>query len=261
MMKWKVIVTVCMVIIYAVLTGCSSTAVFKSLDTNREGKQQILKGLLTKPAGDGPFPAIVLLHGCSGLQSHYSDWIDRLQRWGFVSLMVNSFGPRGVSNICKPGQYRIVSPHRRAKDAHGAKIYLESLPFVDPNRIAVMGWSHGGETTLHAAQINVPSGTPFNAAIAYYPYCLNLYILNSPLLVMIGEKDDWTPANLCKFYIKPKEGWPEIILKVYPDAHHAFDQPLKLKYYMGHKVGRNSSAAVDSYEMVRAFLEKYLVNK
>jgi dienelactone hydrolase len=174
--------------------------------------------------------------------------------------MVNSFGPRGKTNICAPGQGQIIQPARRAKDAHGAKLYLESLPFVDPNRIAVMGWSHGGMSTLEAVTINEPSSSPFQAAIAFYPRCTPLYIVNTPLLVLIGEKDDWTPANLCQFYIKPKKGWPEIILKVYPDAYHAFDMPFSLNYYMGHMVGRNSSAALDSYERVRAFLEKYSAN-
>jgi dienelactone hydrolase len=259
-MTRKVVFALWMVFIPVALTSCVSTAVFKSLDTNKTGEQQILRGKLTKPFGDGPFPAIVLLHGASGPKSIYSDWFDRLRRWGFLTLMVDSFGPRGISNIAAPGKYHIVHPYRRAKDAHGAKLYLESLPFVDPNRIAVMGWSHGGMSTLEALAINEPSSSPFQAAIAYYPYCTPLYIVNSPLLVLIGEKDDWTPANLCEFYIKSKKGWPEINLKVYPDAHHAFDQPLRLNYYMGHMVGRNSSAASDSYERVRAFLEKYLMD-
>ncbi len=257
-MTRKVISPFFMIAILVALTACASTAVFKSLDTNRTGEQQILRGKLTKPKGDDPFPAVVLLHGCGGPINY--GWVGKLKRWGFVSLMVNSFGPRGKSNICAPGQDQIIQPARRAKDAHGAKLYLAGLPFVVPNRIAVMGWSHGGNSTLEAVEINEPSSSPFQAAIAFYPYCRQLYILNSPLLVLIGEKDDWTPANLCEFYIKSKKGWSEIILKVYPDAYHGFDSPFSPNYYMGHWVGRNSSAAFDSYERVRAFLEKYLVD-
>jgi len=263
-MTRKVVFALWMVFIPVALTSCVSTAVFKSLDTNRTGEQQILRGKLTKPSGDGPFPAIVLLHGCSGPGSptyeQYSDWIYMLKRWGFVSLLVNSFGPRGKSNICAPGQGFLIPPLRCAKDAHGAKLYLESLPFVDRNRIAVMGWSHGGISTLEAVAINEPSSSPFQAAIAFYPICKPLYIVNTPLLVLIGEKDESAPANLCEFYIKSKKGWPEIVLKVYPDAYHGFDSPFSFHYYMGHWVGRNSSAAFDSYERVRAFLEKYLVD-
>ncbi len=262
-MTRKVIFTLWMVFVPVALIACASTVEFKSLDPNRTGGQQILRGKLTKPSGDGPFPAIVLLHGSSGPTTNrgYSDWIGRLRRWGFVSLLVDSFGPRGKSSICGPGRGHIISPWRRAKDAHGAKLYLAGLPFVDPNRIAVMGWSHGGMTTLEAVQINEPSSSPFQAAIAYYPRCNPLYIVNTPLLVLIGEKDDWTPANLCELYIIPEEGKPEIILKVYPDAYHGFDSPFSVHYYMGHVVGRNSSAAIDSYDRVRAFLEKHLLER
>jgi len=247
-----------MIAILVALVACVSTAEFTSLEVNKTGGHQTLKGKLTKPQGDGPFPALVLLHGCSGPLEHYSEWIVRLRRWGYVSLMVDSFGPRGESNICAPGQGMLISPSRRAKDAHGAKLYLAGLPFVDRNRIAVLGWSHGGMAVLEAVTMYHPFGGPFNAAIAYYPYCTQLSITNAPLLVLIGEKDDWTPADRCKALIFSEGSEPEIILKVYPDAHHAFDQPLRLNYYMGHMVGRDSSAASDSYNKVRAFLEKYL---
>jgi dienelactone hydrolase len=259
-MSRKVVFALWMVFVQVALIACGTTTIFNSLDINREGGQQILRGRLTRPAGDGPFPAIVLLHGCAGILNRDYTWMNTLQRWGYVSLLVDSFGPRGRSNICAPGQGRLVHTNRRAKDAHGAKLYLESLPFVDRNRIAVMGWSHGGMATVEAATINEPSSSPFQAAIAFYPYCGPLYNLNTPLLVLIGEKDDWTPANKCKTYIKSKKGWPETILKVYPDAYHAFDSPFSPSSYMGHWVGRNSSAALDSYERVRVFLEKYLVD-
>ena len=259
-MSRKVIFALWMVFVQLALIACSTTTTFNSLDINLEGRQAILRGSLTRPTEDGPFPAIVLLHGCSGILDRHYTWMNRLQRWGYVSLLVDSFGPRGIYKICEPGQGIIVHPNRRARDAHGAKLYLESLPFVDRNRIAVMGWSHGGRSAMEAATINAPSSSPFQAAIAFYPACGPLYNLNTPLLVLIGEKDDWTPANSCETHIKSKKGWPETILKVYPDAYHAFDSPFSPSSYMGHWVGRNSSAALDSYEMVRAFLEKYLVD-
>jgi dienelactone hydrolase len=173
--------------------------------------------------------------------------------------MVDSFSTRGVNNISAPGKSIVVSPYRRAKDAHAAKKYLESLPFIDPTHIAVMGWSHGGETTLHVVQISLPSSTPFQAAIAYYPYCTPIYILNSPLLVLIGEKDDWTPANLCEYHLKSKKGWPELVLNVYPNAFHSFDAPYGGRYVHGHWLESNIFATLDSRKRVKAFLEKYLL--
>ncbi len=260
-MTRKTTPTLFIVFVQVALIACASPAVFTSLDTDRKGEFQILNGRLIKPSGDGPFPAVVLLHGCAGILDRDSEWMNRLQRWGYVSLLVDSFKPRGEGNICSPGKGRTIQPSRRAMDAFGAKLYLESLPYVDPNRIAVMGWSHGGMATLEAVQIHVPSSSPFQAAVAFYPLCTRMYILNSPLLVMIGEKDDWTPAHKCKFHIKPQNGWPRIVLKIYPGAYHAFDSPYDLSYYLGHRVGRNQSAAVDSYVRVRTFLDKYLMSK
>lgn len=262
-MTGKVFLTFGLVAILAALCSCASTAKFKSFDTTKSGDPQIIRGKLTKPSGDGPFPAVVLLHGSAGIkgaQELYSSWIYRLRKWGYVSLMVDSFSTRGVDNISGPGKSFVVSPHRRAQDAHAAKKYLESLPCIDPNRIAVMGWSHGGETTLHVVQINVPSSTPFQAAIAYYPHCVPLYILNSPLLVLIGEKDDWTPANLCEYYLQSKKGWPELTLHVYSKAFHSFDAPYGLRYIHGHRLEPNEFATLDSRNRVKAFLKKYLMD-
>ena len=119
-----------MVFVQVALIACGTTATFNSLDINLEGKHQILRGSLTKPTGDGPFPAIVLLHGCAGILNRDITWMNTLQRWGYVSLLVDSFGTRGKFNICGSGQGISVHPNRRARDAHGAKLYLESLPLL-----------------------------------------------------------------------------------------------------------------------------------
>ena len=55
--------------------------------------------LLRPPDGDGPFPAVVLLHGCDGM--HNDDpWVENHHlRWGYVLLEVDSFGPRGMTRL------------------------------------------------------------------------------------------------------------------------------------------------------------------
>lgn len=111
-----------------------------------------LTGRLTKPERNGPFPAIVLLHGCGGIQSRRDHrWADRLSGWGYVTLQVDSFRPRGLSSVCTYSGTDVLDiVQKRVGDAYDAKRYLVGLPFVDRNRIAVMGWSHGGRTTLQA---------------------------------------------------------------------------------------------------------------
>lgn len=105
-----------------------------------------VEGYLSKPDGDGPFAAVVYLHGCAGLSEHVRSNIARLMTgWGYVSLAVDSFAPRGIKDQCTH-----MSPVRLG-DALAALSYLARLPFVDPRRIAVVGSSQGGVVALKLA--------------------------------------------------------------------------------------------------------------
>ena len=230
--------------------ACVSTVKFNSIDIG----EQLLTGSLMKPEGNGPFPAIVMLHGCAGIEAVHNTWASRLKSWGYVTFIVDSFGPRGVGNVCKRGDSR-VPPWMRALDARGARIYLEKLPFVDSERIVVMGWSHGGATTLKAM-----ADTSFRAAIAFYPYCPRLQNLNAPLLILIGEKDDWTPAAECIKAVQLQKSSHEVLLKVYPGAYHSFDENGLVggMLYFGHWLEYHPKATSDAIFQVKTFLAKHL---
>ena len=79
-------------------------------------------GHLSGPTGDGPFPAIVFLHGCGGLGRWNVVWTARLIDWGYVVLNVDSFGARGFAD-CWTSNSR-AGPLTRALDAHGAGVGL-----------------------------------------------------------------------------------------------------------------------------------------
>jgi dienelactone hydrolase len=226
-----------------------------------------LPGHLYRPNGSEPFPAVVLLHGCGGIRPVHHHWAHTLQQWGYVALLVDSLSPRGQTNICDSP--RSVDPqYARMPDAYAAKAYLARQPFVDGTRIAVMGWSHGGSTTLYAvdniylARINA---TPFQAAIALYPGCvLRLLRLNAPLLILIGEDDDWTLASRCKDMVSQSAQWGDktaysITLQVYPGAPHGFDSLIPPRSYYGHTVGRHPEAAAQAEEEAKRFLAQYMV--
>ena len=108
-------------------------------------------------------------------------------------------------------------------DAYGALSYLSSLPFVDEERVLLMGFSHGGSATIHALQPTswLPPDSPrFMAGVAMYPYCsANMRRLYAPLTIIIGEKDDWTPAVLC---VGSASG-TDVPVHVIPNTHHGFD--------------------------------------
>ncbi len=230
-------------------------------------------GYLYKPDGNGPFPAVVFLHGCAGFRPVFKTkvrhWAARLVEWGYVVFLADSLEARGVKTLC--GHYNLVSPgNGRPRDAYGALKHLQNLQFVDPDRIGVMGWSHGGWTVLFAME-KTPAfrssvKARFRAAIALYPYCgshrggINSH---APLLVLIGEKDDWTPAYMCESMVAIEaEGGNPIQLKVYPGAYHGFDSrritPLD---YLGHHMEHNPAAEQDAVKRVKAFLAENLKEK
>jgi len=264
MIRKVIIAFVCLIFGFAAVTGAENVT-FGSNSKTENGKTLMLVGELLKPDGDGPFPAVIMLHGCSGLETYkeYLDiWAQRLASWGYVSLTVDSFGPRGESNICSADRITLIPPNLRAQDAHDAKSYLTGLPFVNRNQITIMGWSHGGWTILYTIDEGTyiqNRGDPFRLAIAFYPYCsFPLRGLNAPLLILGGELDDWTPPQMCYFRMPSGKTTPEIILKVYPQAYHGFDHEGLDAHKEGHRLLYNPAAANDAIEQVRKFFTKHL---
>lgn len=220
---------------------------------------QPLTGRLKKPDGTGPFPAVILLHGCGGIWRWDEVWSDRLAEWGYVALSIDSLGPRGMGSICdRPGA---LSGPARALDAHGAKTFLASVSFVDRKRIAVLGMSHGGWAALEAIRRTTTSDLglePFQAAVTLYPWCGEPSDLDAPLLILIGDRDDWSPVARCSSYIAGAHSSAEAVLKVYPGAHHLFDLPGVDMRENGHVLRYNVEHATDAIRQVREFLARHL---
>lgn len=262
-MKYKTAICFLLAFFVGVSFACAEEWVtFKG--TSKTGEAFTLKGILNKPQGNGPFPAVVILHGCSGIEGmkKYLDiWAQRLASWGYVSLMVDSFGPRGESDICGGDRIFLIPPNVRAQDAHDAKSYLTGLPFVNRNQIALMGWSHGGWTVLFAIDETMSiqnRGDPFRSAIAFYPYC-STYLRNfdAPLLILIGELDTWCPAAMCQMRMPSGTTTHEVVLKIYPQAYHCFDWEGIDTSKEGHRLLYNPEAANDAVEQAKNFLARY----
>jgi len=199
-----------------------------------------------------------MLHGCSGLNPHYDVWSERLRNWGYVALQVDSFAARGAKSCFDfPDLSHLLL--ERSRDAYEAKSYLASLPFVDPERIALIGWSHGGWVTLFALNMEEKKNDPFRAAAAFYPFCGEpLSHLSAPLLILAGELDEKCPARMCSFNMPTVKPVHEVILVVYPDAYHCFDWEGMNLEYMGDRYQYNHEAATDAIVRLRRFLDKHL---
>src|SRR4051794_20730772 len=116
-----------------------------------------LRALLFRPAGAGPFPAVVALHGCAGLferdgelSPRHADWARHLTAQGFLVLFPDSFGSRGAGPQCRTTD-RVARPSReRVADAAAAKAWLQERGDVKTGAVSRLGWSNGGSTVLHA---------------------------------------------------------------------------------------------------------------
>jgi len=191
------------------------------------GDPVVMSGILQFPPGAGPFPAVVLAHGCSGIGNAELGWAWALQEWGYVTFLLNSFAGRGLSEVCTSA--RTLTGTQRIPDAYGTLRILVTHPRIDARRIALMGFSHGGILTLGASTVwaketYAPTGQPaFRAFLPFYPYPERERI-SAPLRIHTGELDDWTPAAPCVRLMETlRASGQDATVTVYRGAHHAFD--------------------------------------
>jgi dienelactone hydrolase len=227
-----------------------------------------LTGDLYRPAGDGPFPALVLLHGCSGIQPNTRAWAEWLKVQGYVALALDSFSGRGLKRLCSDASP--LTGQARATDVWAAAQYLKTLPFVDGARIGAIGWSHGGWTVLHSPRFDYlyPDVT-LKALVAFYPACRDqaVYRGSIPLLILAGAEDNWTPAQPCEFLAESaRRDGKDVTIVVYPGAHHGFDsahvaRPVVIadaRRGAGATVAYNPRAHEDAEKQLKRFLDAKL---
>ena len=228
-----------------------------------------LRADIAKPEGDGPFPAVVLMHGCGGWQPAVRHamraYAEYLVQHGFVVLDLDSFGPRnlGGGKVCESIKQQRDALTYRTSDAYDALKYLRSLNYVDSKNIFLMGQSNGGSVAINVAKGDTPVKSAsigeegYRAVAAYYPWCGSFggrkVELESPLMVFAGSADDWTPASECEGVQSSKA---PVEVKTYAGAAHSFDLNIIPQRYLGKMIGHNREAAEDSRQrMVDFFVE------
>jgi dienelactone hydrolase len=228
-----------------------------------------LTGTLYEPAGlSARVPAVVILHTCAGLDPNDAAWGNWFAENNYVALVVDSFGPRHIDNVCGT---RAVPPGLRAYDAYGALAYLRSLPDVDGAHVGVIGFSHGGGTVLFTENANIAAksgfaGNGFAAAVALYPNaCENnpTSALTDPLLLLIGASDDWTDPRGCERFMNGVgQSTAPGTFHAYPDTYHKFDDPEANRVVRvnrnAYTLRYNAQAAADAHDRVLAFFKQYL---
>jgi carboxymethylenebutenolidase len=260
------------------------TVFFPSADHTTE-----LVGYLFRPAGAGPHPAIVLLHGRGGpysandkadctlvarnvasdcdartLSKRHRMWGEFWAGHGYLALLPDSFGPRGKAHGFP--RFSHDDPERddvnertvRPLDAEGALAYLRGRGDVVAGRVLLQGWSNGGSTTLNV-MIRQGAQTGFRAALAFYPGCGRQALLEpqvsttAPLALFLGSADEEVSPEICRHVAaRSQDAGTNIDVTLYPGATHDFDDPGQRRQ----SLPDNVAAKDDAMARALAFVER-----
>ena len=217
--------------IYAVPTVTLSTADF--LIGKKDGKPTTIAGELRIPKpGTDRLPAVVLVHGSGGVGFNIGMWVGELNKAGFATFVIDSFTGRGITNTITDQSQ--LSSYAMMNDAFAALAVLGKHPRIDPEKIAVMGFSKGAIPSLYASMNRfqsayAPEGASFAAYVGFYTPCNTALIDDEkvsakPIRLYHGVADDWVPIGPCRDYVaRLKKAGANINLVEYSGATHAFD--------------------------------------
>lgn len=207
---------------------------------------------LSMPKGNGPFPAVILLPGCSGngpaaVAAGLRDHVRQLTAGGYAAGILDVLGGRSIcADLAALGSRE----QSAARSASAAARQLGADPRIDPKRLGFIGQSFGGSVALRLAA----SASPFKAIVAYYPWCRGGGA-RVPTLIMTGDADTWTPVSRCR-------GMGAQVV-TYPGAVHSFDlktlKPTTVRGVGGDfPVAGNAAAASASQARFLSFFSKNL---
>ena len=204
------------------------------LNGRKDGKPVLLAGALRIPRpGTDKLPAVVLLHGSGGVGTNVVDWENELNAMGVATFVLDAFTGRGIvqTSTDQASLGRLAMTY----DAYRALEVLEKHSRIDPQRIAVMGFSRGGQAALYSSvkrfqRMHGPaSGRDFAAYIPFYASCGTTFVADdevspNPIRMFHGAADNYVPVAPCRGYVERlKAKGANVTLTEYTGAHHVFD--------------------------------------
>ncbi|MGI8854557.1 MAG: dienelactone hydrolase family protein [Thermomicrobiales bacterium] len=211
-------------------------------------------GYLARPAGDGLFPALVVIQEWWGLDAHIKDLAERFAGEGFVALAPDFYHGQVVT---EPDDARklvmALNGPIALREIGGALGYLGDLPEVEPKSVGVIGFCAGGRLALAAA---ATGDERIGAVAAFYgggvqPTPEFVGGIKAPVLAVYGEDDAGIPPeqyNGLEAEMDRQE--KTFAMVVYPGAGHAFLNDTRPGY--------NASAAADAWTRAVQWFHTYL---
>jgi len=186
------------------------------------------------------YPVIILVHGSGGVSGYIDDWAQVINKLGVAVFILDSFTGRGLYKVnndqSQLGRLAMIVDSYRALDL------LANHKRIDPKKIALMGFSRGGQVTLYSSMKRFHSlhgsNNEFSGYIAFYPSCITQYkddknIVDKPVRIFHGTADNYNPIATCRDYVKSlnKEG-KDVVLNEYKNAHHVYDYKKLVKPFV-----------------------------
>ena len=205
------------------------------LNGNSNGTPVTISGQLRIAQGTGRLPVVILQHASSGYDARIDVWSREFNAMGISTFALDGFTSRGLGDInasqASLGRTNLIL------DIYRALEILAKHPRIDPTRIALMGFSRGGQATLYASMKRFhkmwnTSGIEFAAYVPFYPDCMTRFIADTdiadrPIRIFGGAQDDYNPITNCKAYAERlRVANHDVEVTEYPNASHAFDNPL-----------------------------------
>jgi dienelactone hydrolase len=200
-----------------------------------KGKQVTVAGELRIAQGQGKTPLVILMHGSGGIGPNVPFWVRELNGMGISTFTIDGISGRGLRGVGT--NQAILGRLNFIIDIYRSLEIVAKHPRIDSERIALMGFSRGGQAALYASvkrfhKLWNKSGAEFAAYIAFYPDCATTYqsdadVAEKPIRIFHGTPDNYNPVATCKAFVaRLKDAKRDVELAEYPNAPHGFDNPL-----------------------------------
>lgn len=210
---------------------------------------------LTRPKADGKFPAVIVIHGNSGIDDHIRDVARRIAKAGYVALAPDLLSRQGGTAAFPSSETAIEGARKLdddtvAGDLGGAVNFLKAQNFVRP-KIGVVGFCWGGGRAL----MFTTRSKDIAASVIYYgsnPRDLeDVKNITAPVLGHYGEADERITSGVPKLEETMKKHGKSFEYKVYAGAPHSFNNDTNDRSY-------RAEAAKEAWGRTLDFFKKHL---
>jgi dienelactone hydrolase len=203
-----------------------------------DGKTVMIAGRFQEPLqAPGKMPAVILMHGTSGVSYRGVYYAAALNRAGIATFEIDQWGGRGLPGGAASRPKRLGD---NLPDIAGAYHLLASRPEIDASRIGMLGSSMGGIQTLlmmtrHNSDAVLGPDVHMKAAVAFYPVCW-LYnhvpgadfgdLVDAPIRIFVGSADDYDGgASACEALVQSLSPGDRahVTMRTFVGATHEFD--------------------------------------